>query len=145
MTPSSNHAQSTHRHQQPRGGRDLRHVEVDRESFVGADLDQLESQALVRGQRSPGIGHRAGSAGSGVVLTMRNAMTKRYGLSKEEAASRFYILDEHGLVTKARHNLSEMEELFHDLSILAADETDMEGLGLLDVIKAVKPTGLIGN
>ena len=30
----------------------------------------------------------AGSAGSGVVLTMRNAMTKRYGLSKEEAGRR---------------------------------------------------------
>merc|ERR1719187_2154607 len=30
----------------------------------------------------------AGSAGSGVLLTIRNAMTKRYGLNKEEAGKR---------------------------------------------------------
>ena len=39
----------------------------------------------------------AGSAGSGVILTIRNAMNKRYGLTKEEATSRFFIMDKYGL------------------------------------------------
>ena len=41
----------------------------------------------------------AGSAGSGVILTIRNAMHKRYGLTKEEASSRFFIVDKDGLIS----------------------------------------------
>merc|ERR1719232_1675404 len=52
----------------------------------------------------------AGSAGSGVILTIRNAMNKRYGLTKEEASSRFYIVDKDGLISKHRPTLSQMEE-----------------------------------
>lgn len=37
-----------------------------------------------------------------------------------------------------------MEELFYDLSSFAAEETDKEGAGLLDVINLVKPNILIG-
>ena len=44
----------------------------------------------------------AGSAGSGVILTIRNAMNKRYGLTKEEASSRFFIVDKDGLISKHR-------------------------------------------
>lgn len=86
----------------------------------------------------------AGSAGSGVILTIKNAMTKRYGLTKEEAGRRFYIMDEHGLITKGRKNLDEMEKLFHDLYYLAADEEHMEGWNLLDVVREIKPDALIG-
>ena len=39
----------------------------------------------------------AGSTGSGVILTIRNTMNKRYGLTKEEASSRFFIMDKYGL------------------------------------------------
>jgi len=86
----------------------------------------------------------AGSAGSGVLLTIRNAITKRYGLSKEDASSRFYIIDQFGLISKARSNLSEMEDLFHDLPSFAVDDSSMEGLSLVDTIKKVKPNILIG-
>ena len=58
---------------------------------------------------------------------------------------RFYIMDEHGLITKGRENLDEMEKLFHDLYYLAADEKHMEGWNLLDVVKEVKPDALIGK
>jgi malate dehydrogenase (decarboxylating) len=86
----------------------------------------------------------AGSAGSGVLLTIRNALTKRYGLSSKEAGDRFFIIDERGLISKSRPNLLEMEDLFHDLSSFAVDDGSMEGMSLVDTIKAVKPNILIG-
>jgi len=86
----------------------------------------------------------AGSAGSGVLLTIRNALTKRYGLTNEEAGRRFFLLDDKGLITKARSNLKEMEDLFYDLSSFAEDDVSMEGMNLIDTIKHVKPNILIG-
>jgi malate dehydrogenase (decarboxylating) len=62
----------------------------------------------------------AGSAGSGVILTIRNALMHMYNvhmhmnhslncssffknaLSKKEAINKFYIVDERGLIFKAR-------------------------------------------
>lgn len=80
----------------------------------------------------------AGSAAAGVMLTIRNAMTRRYGLSEEEAGARFFILDENGLITKARPNLLELEENFYQLTIFAEDDTTMEGMNLLDVSDFLK-------
>ena len=50
-----------------------------------------------------------------------------YGSDPIEAGKKFFILDEHGLITKARSNLSELEENFYDLSTFAEDDTSMEG------------------
>jgi len=86
----------------------------------------------------------AGSAGSGVLLTIRNAITQRHGLTKEEANKRFYIIDQDGLITKGRKNLAEMEDLFYDLSSFAVDDASLEGLSLIDTINRVKPNVLIG-
>jgi len=86
----------------------------------------------------------AGSAGSGVLLTIRNAITRRYGLSKEEAGKKFHILDERGLISKSRDTLAEQEDLFYDLSSFAVDDPAMEGMSLVDTIKHVKPNILIG-
>ena len=44
-----------------------------------------------------------------------------------EAGKKFFILDERGLITKARSNLMELEENFYDLSTFAEDDTSMEG------------------
>ena len=49
----------------------------------------------------------AGSAASGVMLTIRNAITRRYGMDKDEAGKQFYIVDVDGLITKDRKNLGE--------------------------------------
>jgi hypothetical protein len=38
-----------------------------------------------------------------------------------------------------------MEEFFYDLTSFAEDDVSMEGLGLVDTIKRVKPTILIGK
>ena len=86
----------------------------------------------------------AGSAGSGVMLTIRNAIIRRHGLTKEEANRRFYIIDQDGLITKGRKNLAEMEDLFYDLSSFAVDDMSLEGMSLIDTINMVKPNVLIG-
>ena len=84
-------------------------------------------------------------AGSGVILTIRNAMNKRYGLTKEEASSRFYIVDKDGLISKHRPTLSQMEEEFYDLSSFAVPDAEMEGKSLLETVKMVKPNIIIGK
>jgi len=86
----------------------------------------------------------AGSAGSGVLLTIRNAINRRHGLTLEEASKRFYIVDHNGLISKSRTNLKEMEEQFYDLSSFAVDDPGMEGMSLIDTIRKVKPNILIG-
>jgi len=86
----------------------------------------------------------AGSAGSGVILTIRNAMNKRYGLTKEEASSRFFIVDKDGLISKHRPSLAKMEEEFYDLSSFAVADAAMEGKSLLETVKMVKPNIIIG-
>ena len=68
--------------------------------LYGAMKVQGESPEHLKNQKIVVAG--AGSAGSGVILTIRNAIHKRYGLSKEEASSRFYIVDKDGLISKHR-------------------------------------------
>ena len=86
----------------------------------------------------------AGSAGSGVLLTIRNALHKRHGLALQTANTKFFIVDQDGLITKSRHNLEEMEEQFFDLSSFAAGDSAMEGISLLETVRRVKPNILIG-
>ena len=62
------------------------------------------------------------------------AMTRRHGLSDDEAGAKFFILDENGLITKARKNLLELEENFYSLTTFAEDDTSMEGMGLEEVL-----------
>ena len=61
-------------------------------------------------------------------------MTRRHGLSDDEAGAKFFILDENGLITKARKNLLELEENFYSLTTFAEDDTSMEGMGLEEVL-----------
>jgi len=110
--------------------------------LYGAMKVQGQSPEHLKNQRIVVAG--AGSAGSGVILTIRNAIHKRYGLSKEEASSRFFIVDKDGLISKHRSNLSAMEEEFYDLSSFAVADEEMEGLSLLETVRRVKPTILIG-
>ena len=79
----------------------------------------------------------AGSAGMGVVYKL-HLFLQRYGISPAQALKNFYILDKDGLITKTRSDLSSRVRPF------ARSETDMEGLSLLEVVKAVKPSCLIG-
>jgi len=84
----------------------------------------------------------AGSACSGVVLTIRNALNKRHGVALDDM--NFFIVDAKGLITKGRSNLKEMEEQFYDLSNVVSPDTGLEGLSLLETVRAVKPNILVG-
>ncbi|RLN85292.1 hypothetical protein BBJ28_00019483 [Nothophytophthora sp. Chile5] len=78
----------------------------------------------------------AGSAGLGVATTLLQGML-REGMTADEARSRFYILDQHGLLGESRESLNSGQQYFSRKDL--ADQTS-----LVDVIKAVKPTMLMG-
>jgi len=104
----------------------------------GLGPEQLRSKRIVI------VG--AGSAASGVALTIRNAIARRQETqwTNEEAATRFWILDKDGLITKNRKGLTALEDTFFDLTSFARNEVEMEGADLLEVVKAVKPDVLVG-
>ncbi|KAL1692091.1 hypothetical protein GGG16DRAFT_90404 [Schizophyllum commune] len=88
----------------------------------------------------------AGSAGLGIARQLRDAMVATDGISKEEATSRFYLLDRYGLVRKG---LS-AERVREDQAEFARAEEEWNPdadatIGLLDVVQRVHPTVLIGT
>jgi len=87
----------------------------------------------------------AGSAASGVALTLRNAITHQGSkISKEEASKGFWITDKHGLITQGRKNLEVLEDTFYDLSSFARPEKEKEGASILEVVQQAKPDVIIG-
>ena len=87
----------------------------------------------------------AGTAGCGIADRICEWMTKE-GLSKEEARSRFWLMDSQGLVTDDKENL----DYFKARYARKKDEIVKWGLehdpiSLLDVVHNVNPTILIGT
>lgn len=82
----------------------------------------------------------AGSAGMGVVRMIAAAMEKQGKLSPQAAASNFWVLDKDGLITQARPNQLDYVSRF----ARPEGEAVREGAGLLEVVKTVKPTVLLG-
>jgi malate dehydrogenase (oxaloacetate-decarboxylating) len=85
-----------------------------------------------------------GSAGLGITNLLAQFVEDR-GLSKQEARSHFYAIDRYGLITESRQNV-EAEQLPY-----ARKEQEVQGwkqpdgqITLLDVVRNVKPTVLIG-
>ncbi|HWQ56805.1 MAG TPA: NAD-dependent malic enzyme [Bryobacteraceae bacterium] len=87
----------------------------------------------------------AGTAGIGVADQIRDAIV-REGLSREDAASRFWCVDRQGLLT------TEMAGELHDYQAMYARPTaeskgwkhDEDGISLAEVVRRVKPTMLVG-
>jgi malate dehydrogenase (oxaloacetate-decarboxylating) len=85
----------------------------------------------------------AGTAGLGIARQLRDAVVVMDGLSQEEANKLFYLIDKFGLIqksldsTKIRSYLAEF--------VRQEDEWGSGEAGLLEVVKQVKPTVLIGT
>jgi malate dehydrogenase (oxaloacetate-decarboxylating) len=85
-----------------------------------------------------------GSAGLGITNLLAQFIEDR-GFSKEEARARFYAIDQYGLITENRQNVTP-EQLPY-----ARKEQEVQSwrppnkeIALLDVVRNVKPTVLIG-
>ncbi|KAK9863752.1 hypothetical protein WJX84_011333 [Apatococcus fuscideae] len=106
--------------------------------LYGALAVQGKPVTALKEQRICVVG--AGSAGMGVVQMIAQGMRK-HGLSEEEAQARFWINDKDGLITSKRDPAATMDVV---KPFARKVEEDVEGERLLDVVKRVKPTVLIG-
>ncbi|MGJ5814794.1 NAD-dependent malic enzyme [Paludibaculum fermentans] len=88
----------------------------------------------------------AGTAGIGVADQIRNAMM-REGLSKEEAANRFWCVDRQGLLTTGMSDQLGGHQMVYARPAAEGKNwkrDDGVGIGLAEVIRRVQPTMLIG-
>jgi len=87
----------------------------------------------------------AGSAGIGVANSIVMCMLK-YGITEKDARSRFWFVDNVGLLTNARAAPAANAKLLPGQNSFLQPESStlMEGSSLLHVIKTVKPTVLLG-
>ncbi|MGX6448734.1 NAD-dependent malic enzyme [Patulibacter sp. S7RM1-6] len=79
----------------------------------------------------------AGSAAMGVADEIRQAMIDD-GLTAADAQQRFWVVDVDGLLTDDRTDLSPAQRVY------ARSESELRGAGLLEVVRAARPTALIG-
>lgn len=86
----------------------------------------------------------AGTAGTGMADQISAAMV-RDGLSEEEARARVWLIDKNGLVIEDMEGLPDYQQAYARPK-RERDDFDADGtIGLLDVVKTVKPTILIGT
>ncbi len=86
----------------------------------------------------------AGSAGYGIRELFAHAMADA-GMDLDEARARIYVLDSRGLVLEDRRNLTDIKQrLSTPVAEIAAWDDHAPLPSLLDVIRNVKPTVLIG-
>jgi len=88
----------------------------------------------------------AGSAGTGICALVARALVDA-GLSKEEAYSRFYLVDRDGLLVEGMPGLQAFQMPFAQPRVRVSDWTlQAPGrIGLFDVIRNARPTVLIGT
>jgi len=89
----------------------------------------------------------AGSAGLGIASQIRDAMMAADHVSREEANSKFWLIDREGLVYDIGEGMAKgVGEIKGRLEgfVRNADEGWKGNIMLLDVVKQVKPTVLIG-
>jgi malate dehydrogenase (oxaloacetate-decarboxylating) len=88
----------------------------------------------------------AGTAGIGVADQLRDAMA-RDGISKQEAARRFWCVDRQGLLTTDMAQLPEYQATYARPAAEShawKNDGNGNGVGLAEVVGRVKPTMLIG-
>ncbi|ODO01677.1 hypothetical protein I350_06503 [Cryptococcus amylolentus CBS 6273] len=92
----------------------------------------------------------AGSAGMGIADQIKDGLQILDGLSPSEAAKRFWCVDRHGLLVQSQGNALRHSQLPYarpdaEVQHWSKEDEDREGYWLMDVIKNVKPTVLIGT
>lgn len=104
---------------------------------VAATGTQLDEQRIVV------LG--AGSAGMGISQQMKAVMIDQ-GMSEEEAGSRFYMLDSHGLIHDGRSGLNKYKQEFQQAAANLADwQADDKGqYDLLETVTRAHPTIVVG-
>ena len=106
---------------------------------VGVTKTKLSDQRFVI--------YGAGSAGLGITRQIRDAMLLMDDISKEEATRRFWLIDRYGLI-KASLGPSKVRPELREFSRPDKEWTEIQNsdnqVGLLDVVRQVKPTVLIG-
>jgi malate dehydrogenase (oxaloacetate-decarboxylating) len=89
--------------------------------------------------------HGAGTAGLGIADMMADVMV-REGLTREEAARRFYALGRGGLLSDDQSNLRDFQVPYaRPAGEVASWSRSGDGLGLADVVANAEPTMLIGT
>ncbi|RDX50504.1 hypothetical protein OH76DRAFT_1349023 [Lentinus brumalis] len=109
-------------------------------SAVGVTKSSLADQRFVI--------YGAGSAGLGIVRQLRDGIVTLDGVDKEEANKKFFLLDRYGLIKESLGP----EKIREGLQEFVRPDSEWEGvpaydrgeIGLLEVVKKVKPTVLIG-
>ena len=87
----------------------------------------------------------AGTAGTGMADQISAAM-ERDGLSREEAKKRVWLIDRNGLVTDDMSDLPDYQQAYaRPAAEVAGWQKADSKIGLLEVVKQVKPTILIGT
>ena len=87
----------------------------------------------------------AGTAGTGMADQISAAM-QREGLTRDEARRRVWLIDRNGLVSDDMKNLPDyQQEYARPAAEVSAWQRDGGKIGLLEVVKQVKPTILIGT
>lgn len=90
-----------------------------------------------------------GSAGLGIVNQIRQGMVLVDGLTEAEANKRFWCIDADGLLLKSNPNLRPGQEAYaRDPAEVVGwkrETSEQEALRLIDVVREVKPTILIGT
>lgn len=101
---------------------------------IGVTKSKLKDQRFII--------YGAGSAGLGITRQLRDGMVTADEISPSEANSKFYLIDKHGLIKRSLG----ADNIRADLNdFVREDEEWGDGeVGLLDVVKKVKPTVLIG-
>nr|XP_018258989.1 malate dehydrogenase (oxaloacetate-decarboxylating) [Kwoniella dejecticola CBS 10117]OBR81147.1 malate dehydrogenase (oxaloacetate-decarboxylating) [Kwoniella dejecticola CBS 10117] len=92
----------------------------------------------------------AGSAGMGIADQIKDGLMILEGLSEEEASRRFWCVDRNGLLVESMGNNLRHAQLPYarpdaEVEDWAKSEGDNDGVWLMDVVKNVKPTVLIGT
>ncbi|KAF9071981.1 hypothetical protein BDP27DRAFT_1218312 [Rhodocollybia butyracea] len=104
---------------------------------IGVTKTKLSDQRIII--------YGAGSAGLGITKQLRDAMVTSDNIPVEEANDKFWLIDKHGLI---KESLPNVRDDLKDFARKDSEWDEFQSSGevmLLDVVKKVKPTVLIGT